>query len=300
MKLGFRERPDDLLVGLSLLLVLSALAVAGVGGILGLLAGVLVVLFLPGYALIAALFPATGEITWLQRITLSIVVSLAVVPLAALLANLVPGGVRLGPVLLILDVLAAGGFAVAYRSRMRIAPRRRLHLSIELTLPTWRRTTRTERLLVLGLALLVAIGSASVAYSYTQYRPAPGFTEFYVLNETGGTGGLAHLNLTVGEPGNVILVAVNHEREGVNYSIDVRLTTLATVVNGSSGKNETVEIANETFSTWSFTLADGNTQRFPLGFAINQTGDYRLKFLLYRETPPLLPHRLTYLHIRVS
>ncbi|MGC9227721.1 DUF1616 domain-containing protein [Caldivirga sp.] len=60
--------------------------------------GALSVLFLPGYALIEALYPRGDEVSPLERLALSIGLSLAVVPLVGLLLNYTPWGIRLIPV----------------------------------------------------------------------------------------------------------------------------------------------------------------------------------------------------------
>jgi len=56
------------------------------------------VLFLPGYALIEALYPRDEDLTALERLALSLGLSLAVVPLIGLILNYTPWGIRLTPV----------------------------------------------------------------------------------------------------------------------------------------------------------------------------------------------------------
>lgn len=58
------------------------------------------VLFLPGYALICALFPRRNEMDAIERITLSIGLSIVVIVIIGLVLNYTPGGIRLGPILL--------------------------------------------------------------------------------------------------------------------------------------------------------------------------------------------------------
>jgi len=66
--------------------------------------GSIFVLWLPGYTLIKALFP-TREIDQIERIALSIGMSLALVPITGLLLNYTPWGIRLTPVTLSLLAL---------------------------------------------------------------------------------------------------------------------------------------------------------------------------------------------------
>lgn len=67
--------------------------------------GILYVLFLPGYVLIEALYPKGDELTPLERLALSIGLSLALVPLVGLILNYTPFGIRLGPVVASLAAL---------------------------------------------------------------------------------------------------------------------------------------------------------------------------------------------------
>jgi DNA-binding Lrp family transcriptional regulator len=74
--------------------------------------GVLFVLWLPGYVFIKALFPehlpmktSTEKLETVERIALSVGLSLVLVPIVGLLLNYTPWGIRLTPVLLSLFAL---------------------------------------------------------------------------------------------------------------------------------------------------------------------------------------------------
>jgi hypothetical protein len=60
--------------------------------------GALFVLFVPGYSLIEALYPKRGDLDGLERLALSIGLSLALVPLVGLVLNYTPWGIRLDPI----------------------------------------------------------------------------------------------------------------------------------------------------------------------------------------------------------
>jgi len=77
--------------------------------------GSLYVLYLPGAALIEALYPR-GELEPLERLALSIGLSLALTPLVGLVLNYTPWGIRLTPVTLSLAGLTiAEALTAAYR-----------------------------------------------------------------------------------------------------------------------------------------------------------------------------------------
>lgn len=61
--------------------------------------GTVFVLYLPGAMLIEALYPKDNELSPLERLALSIGLSLAIVPLIGLILNYSPWGIRLEPVM---------------------------------------------------------------------------------------------------------------------------------------------------------------------------------------------------------
>ena len=63
-----------------------------------------IILFIPGYILIAALFPQKNELDLIERITLSFGLSIAVVPLIGLGLNYTPWGIRLDPIVTSLSI----------------------------------------------------------------------------------------------------------------------------------------------------------------------------------------------------
>jgi uncharacterized membrane protein len=77
------------------------------------------ILFLPGFMLISALYPRSGELDGLERLALSIGLSLAIVPLVGLMLNYTPWGITLTPIMVSLAVfseaLALGALVKKYR-----------------------------------------------------------------------------------------------------------------------------------------------------------------------------------------
>jgi len=66
--------------------------------------GSVFVLYLPGAALIEILYPKKKELSQIERVTLSIGVSLAIIPLIALVLSYSPFEVRLDPILFSLSI----------------------------------------------------------------------------------------------------------------------------------------------------------------------------------------------------
>ena len=68
--------------------------------------GALFVLYIPGFTLIKALYPREEDLTPLERLALSIGLSLAMVPLVGLVLNYTPWGIRLTPIAASLALLS--------------------------------------------------------------------------------------------------------------------------------------------------------------------------------------------------
>jgi hypothetical protein len=64
------------------------------------------VLFLPGFLLISALYARSGEMDTLEKVALSIGLSLAIVPLIGLVLNYTPWGIRLEPIMISLALFS--------------------------------------------------------------------------------------------------------------------------------------------------------------------------------------------------
>ncbi len=78
--------------------------------------GAIAVLYFPGYTLIEALYPKKEDLDSLERLALSIGLSLALVPLVGLLLNYTPWGIRLDPIVVSLVAL---GLALALVAAVR-------------------------------------------------------------------------------------------------------------------------------------------------------------------------------------
>jgi len=78
------------------------------------------VLFLPGYSLIAALFPRKDDLDGIERIALSFGLSIAITPLLGLALDYTPFGIRLFPVLIVLSVFTVSLALGAYVRRSKI------------------------------------------------------------------------------------------------------------------------------------------------------------------------------------
>jgi uncharacterized membrane protein len=115
----FKDFPKDLT--LVILLTLSCIPFVLIPPLnetpMRIIIGLLLVLFLPGYSLIAALFPRKDDLDGIERIAFSFGLSIAVVPLLGLALNYTPFGIRLVPILSVLSIFTVLLAVVAYVRR---------------------------------------------------------------------------------------------------------------------------------------------------------------------------------------
>jgi hypothetical protein len=83
--------------------------------------GSMFVLFIPGYLAVEALFPNRQELDGLERLALSVGLSLALIPLVGLLLNYTPWGIRLTPIVISLSLLTIGLAVTALYRHFTIA-----------------------------------------------------------------------------------------------------------------------------------------------------------------------------------
>ncbi len=133
MKLHFQERPWDLYLSEGYVAAMAALVLATGQS---LVVAILMVLFIPGYTLVAALFPDKEGIDWIERIALSFGLSITVVPLIPLVLNFTPFGIRLVPIVLSSLVFSVGFGLVAYFRRRQLPVEKRLSATPEIRKPS--------------------------------------------------------------------------------------------------------------------------------------------------------------------
>ena len=301
MRLHFQETPWDVYVAVGYTAVMAAVLLAlGIGNLLA----ILLVLFVPGYVLVAALFPGAlvegkPEIDWIERIALSFGLSIAVVPLLGLLLNFTPWGIRFDPIVVTIALFTVGVGYAAYWRRMRLPPGRRLSLTVDLGVPDWEEYSVLDKGLTVALAASIVVAGGTLAYVVLTPRPGETFTEFYLLGP-GGYASIYPTKLTVNETGHVIVGIANHEAATVNYAVRVDLVGVRIVFNATSGFNETVEVNRTTWTWGNVTLADGQNWTEPYAFAISSVGLWKVQFLLYKDGALSSAYRELHLYVQVT
>lgn len=325
-----RQLPPDLAATLLFvgLTVVTVFAPVLSDTYLRVIVGLPFVLFVPGYAFIAALFPEAGGqdtneaaeqdptdtdtdprtgvqttqqlvdrgIDGIERVALSFGLSIAIVPLIGLVLNFTLWGIRLVPI-----VLSVSGFTVVCTV---VAARRRWALpadaQFQVPYRQWVATTHTELFepesradaaLNVLLILSIVLAAASVTYAVTVPKSGESFTEFYLLteNESGDLVAAGYpTNFTTGETRPLVIGVSNHEHEETTYSVIVQLQR----VNVTHQQNTTtVRVQQrEVLGQRRVQLADNETWHTAYSVMPTMTGQrLRLAFLLYRGSPPSQP-----------
>jgi uncharacterized membrane protein len=282
-----------------------------------------VALFVPGYALIAALFPERGSsvsddgsttstdtptegsenatesggIDVLERVVLSFGASIALVPLIGLILNFTPWGLRLVPILVGLTVLTVPLTVLAAFRRARHSPNERFdpHPGVSLVAGLRGLTTpddRTDAILNVLLVVSLLLAAGSVAYAVGAPGPQEEFSEFYLLSET-EDGELVAANyprnLTTGESTPLVVGIANEEGRQETYTVVTQLQTVQI-------REQTLTVTDSReLGRFTETLADGETANVTREVTPRElTGErLRLQFLLFRGEVPESPNTTT-------
>lgn len=244
--------------------------------------GIPMVLFVPGYVLIVALFPGKYDLDGIERLALSLGLSIAVVPLLGLGLNFTPWGIRFGPIIATLILFTLSLLIIANFRRLELKADERFGIPLKATIMSLKEEfqkpgDRIDRLLTIVLILSIIASLILLVYVIAAPKQGEKFTEFYIL----GPGGKASdypRNASPAKPVNLIVGVVNHEYSIINYSLKVK-------------------IKNDTFLEQKIRLTHNQTLEEPVRFSINTTGsDMKLEFLLFREDNAE-PYRETHLWI---
>lgn len=213
--------PLDLVTVLAAALAGLAAVLLDAPGLLRVLFGVPLVLFLPGYALVSALFPRADAIDGVERVALGFGLSLAAIPTLALVLDRSRWSIATEPFAVALVLATAvAATAGAYR-RARLAEGERLAVAFPLlrlpTLPPWDRPARLGAGLMLLALVLLAAGGGPALYARLT---GPRLTEF-ALYAADGRPAFYDRQVMTGEPEALQLGITNREGGERTYAIAV-------------------------------------------------------------------------------
>ena len=240
---------------------------------LRILFGIPMILFIPGYALIAALFPGARDIDGIERTALSFGLSIALVPLTGLVLNYTPWGIRLDPVIISLSLLTIGLCLTAQYRRARLLPEERFVLPLDTIRQSLareffpRETSLLER--TLSLILLIAIVAAVVTTIYVIVVPKEGekFTEFFILGEKGKAADYPS-RLFVGDNSSLFIGIGNHEYRNLTYTVETYLVNMSF----DEKTNTSSLLAMDRLDRFTVPLSHNQTSTLPYTFIPERTG----------------------------
>jgi len=245
------------------------------------------ILFLPGYCLIAALYPKDRDIELIERVALSFGLSIAVVPLIVYGLNFTPWGIRLDSVVLSLTVFTWVLVLFAHYRRAVLPFEERFSIPFSEIAGTFRnaifseRDGRIDRLLTLVLSLAILVAILVTVFVIAVPREGERFTEFFILGEKQKVADYPD-QISIGQNYPLYIGVGNHEYQNVTYTVETwgMFTDFDNVTNTS---RIMVMDLNE---RQSLTLAHNETLVIPYTLSLNKTGYNRVEFLLFNESVP--------------
>ena len=276
-------------------LALAALVVASVPVLNATVArpiiGAIAVLFVPGYAFIAALFPQKTTLRNGVRLALSFGLSIVIVPLLEIALSYTRWGIRLSPTLVALVVFTLACVIVAGVRRHRLPREHRFAVNW----PRWhhfydRKETRLgettfDRTLSVVLIIAIIASVAVASYAVVMPKPNENFTEFYLLGTNGMLGNYT-THYKVGVPTPITVGIVNHEARDVTYDL---------VVSANNSTQRAVVYSEQVV------VPDGQQWEKQINLVLTQPGDnVKLDFALYADHTAADPYRDAHLWVNVS
>jgi len=246
--------------------------------------GILLVLFIPGYSLIAALFPKWGDLDGIERAALSFGLSIAVTPLIGLALNYTPWGIRLDPILISLTIFTMAMCLIAYLRRRRLPEEEKFFVPfggfVRGIKESFKGESRTEKILSIILIISIILAISTTVYIIVKPKQGEKFTEFYILGPDGKASNYP-TNLTNGNVGRVIIGVVNHEYATTNYKL-------------------LVKVGNRTLKNDTFTLKNGEKKEIPFNFTAGNNGQKKMQFLLYKLPDQEKAYRSLHLWLNIT
>lgn len=290
---GKRQFPLDLILvaGLVILINILVFVPALSENFLRTYLGIVMVLFLPGYALTAAIFPTKKDLEGIERAVVSMGLSIAIVPIIGFILNYTDWGIREVPILIGLSVFSGFMCVVAYYRRSLLSGDEAYSTSFKtifLDIKTdilGDSQSKIDKVLAVFLVLLILLSVGSLAYMIGAPKEREHYTEFYLLGAN-GTAGNYPTEFVKGENGTVVVGIVNHEYRPVDYTMEIKLENKSLPL----PKNQK-QISLEHNESWESAVT------FTPPFEGN---NMKLEFLIFNETEKTVPYRDLHLWINVT
>lgn len=232
--------------------------------------GLPLMVILPGYALIAVIYPRKDDLTTIIRLILSFGVSYFLTSVIGLALNYTQFDNSLNPVLLSLAAVTFILIIAAFVVRLRSPEGERLPAGVDSAPGEGTSSfggSRNRNILVLGVAMvivMVLVTPTAINLLKPSSVVAVNNTEFYITGPDGQNISTTYpQDITPGDNGTVTIVLVNRENVDTTYRIVI-----------TSDDNVMDEI--------NVTLKPNETKQIPYTFTAGEIGSRNLEFRLYK------------------
>ncbi len=257
--------------------------------------GLILVLFIPGYAIMAMLFPGRSGANGFERGILSFAFSVVLTALIGFGLNYTPVGIRFGSIAACMAVVIVGCILIANKKRHELPEDERFSLD---GYTIYRGIARyispdvyrngggfSNKALNVIIVVVILLSVGAIAYAVVLPKQGETLTEFYLLGPD-GIAGHYPANIVLGNDTQVIVGTVNHEHKNVTYEMVLSL-------NGTEKDNWR--------KTDQFTLADNETMEKIVDIQPNATGtNVKWQFLLYKDGDFSTPYKELHLWVNVT
>lgn len=296
---GGTDTGDLALVGLAAVLSVPVVLFSGAANPVRVLFGLALVLFLPGYALVSAVFPRRGDgdrsdrPTGLERLVLGVGLSLAVTVLTGVVLSLSGVGFRTVTILSVAAGVTLVSTAVAWWRRRQLPANRRFRLPVGRWRAALRANTADAGLVDSALTALAVLGVVVLLVSLVFAAPLsgalgqesgeePAFTEAFLLTPGDGQP-VADAYPTALSPSELATLTVglgNNENTRQRYTV---LVYAERVVDGAVAERQQLH-------RFEPTIDDGTRwRRDHVVRPVFPSDRVRLQYLVYRGDPPAEP-----------
>lgn len=257
--------------------------------------GLVMILFVPGYALVALIFPGRSDIGGMERLLLSFTFSVVTLAMMGLGLNYTPWGIRLVPVFtgMAIFILACTLFANWLRHGIPEDERFLMDLTglyhiISRPFKALGEAGKVSHLnrmvnIILLLSIILSIGT--LAYAVALPKQSETFTEFYILGPDGRADNYPS-DMVLGNGTPVIVGVTNHENTDMSYELVVSL---------NDSHNDTRLYSEQ------LTLADNQTWQKKIDIVPTEAGNgMELEFFLYKSDDLSTPYSELHLWLDVT
>lgn len=232
--------------------------------------GIILILFLPGYAIVSVIFPRKDYLFGIERLSLSFAFPLIGLAIILFLTNFTTVVISLKTLSIVISAFTIIMVLIGYIRRKRVADDERFYVNFSGS------KTRKILTIILILSIILAISTAV----YIIFKPnQTGSTEFNLLSPVGNAS-VYPSNLTVGQNGTVILGIVNNESKTVDYHLVI--TSNGVVI-----------------SEQNLTLTKGENKEIPYTFTAGSAGYKKIEFLLYKMPDNTNIYRSQYIYVNM-